>query len=164
MEAEAKREKWEASRNEGVQNLDRFALELGNRIDTFKPPLNKIHRLAVVEAAKDAWEALWHPPPEGCASSYRHASLQGPMRDRTIERLLSVDNHTEGEIAGQEERFRIAVMRAEEAKKEWLELEASAPELDRLNHTTEGTFRKNWGTTRPRKRRPIVLFKQRRQN
>lgn len=132
LEAEAKRERWESGRNEGAQHLNRFARELGDRINALNPPLNKNHRLAVVEAAKSAWEALWHPPPEGCASSYLHASLHGPMRDRTIERLLSVDNHTEGEIAGQEERFRIAVARAENAKQEWLELEASAPELDRL--------------------------------
>ncbi len=132
LEAEAKRERWESGRNEGAQHLDRFARELGDRINALDPPLNKNHRLAVVEAAKDAWEALWHPPPEGCALSYRHASLQGPMRDRAIERLLSVDNHTKGEIAGQVERFRIAVAQAEDAKQEYLELEASAPELDRL--------------------------------
>ena len=55
-----------------------------------------------------------------------------PMRDRAIERLLAVDNHTEGEIAGQEERFRIAVERAEASKREWQELESTAPEIERL--------------------------------
>ena len=132
LEAEAKRERWEAGRNEGAKHLDRFAHELNYRIDALDPPLNENHRLAVVEAAKEAWDALWHPPPEGCASSYQHASLRGSMRDRTIERLVSVDNRTEGEIAGQEERFRIAVKRADDAKQEWQELESTAPELDRL--------------------------------
>ena len=132
LEAEAKRERWEAGRNEGAQNLDRFALELGRRVDALEPPLDEDRRLAVVEAAKEAWDALWHPAPEGCAKSYRHASLHGPMRDRAIERLLTVDNHTEGGIAGQEERFRIAVERAEAVKRDWQELESTAPEVERF--------------------------------
>ena len=132
LEAEAKRERWEAGRNEGAQNLDRFALELGCRVEAIDPPLDEGRRLAVVEAAKEAWDALWHPAPAGCAENYRHLSLNGPMRDRAIERLLSLDNHTEGEIAGQEERFRIAVERAEAVKREWQELESTAPEVERL--------------------------------
>ena len=132
LEAEAKRERWEAGRNEGAQNLDRFALDLGRRVDALDLPLDEERRLAVVEAGKEAWDALWHPAPEGCAENYRHFSLNGPMRDRAIERLLSLDNHTEGEVAGQEERFRIAVERAEAKKREWQELESTAPEVERL--------------------------------
>ena len=132
LEAEAKRERWEAGRNEGAQNLDRFALELGRRVNELDPPLDEDRRVAVVQAGKEAWDSLWHPAPKGCAEDYRHPSLNGPMRDRAIERLLAVDNHTEGEIAGQEERFRIAVERAEASKREWQELESTAPEIERL--------------------------------
>ncbi|MYG28479.1 MAG: AAA family ATPase [Boseongicola sp. SB0677_bin_26] len=132
LEAEAKLERWEAGRNEGAQNLDRFALELGRRVSALDPPLDEDRRLAVVEAGKAAWDALWHPAPEGCPDNYRHPSLNGTMRDRAIERLLSLDNHTEGEVAGQEERFRIAVERAESVKREWQELESTAPEVERL--------------------------------
>ena len=131
LEAEAKRERWEAGRNEGAQNLDRFALELGRRVDALDPPLDGSRCLAVVEAAKEAWDALWHPAPEGCAENYRHPALNSQMRDRAIERLLSLDNHTEGEIAGHVERFRIADERAEAVKRKWLEIESTAPEVER---------------------------------
>ena len=63
LEAEAKRERWEAGRNEGAKNLDRFALELGRRVDALYPPLDEERRLAVVEAGKEAWDALMAPGP-----------------------------------------------------------------------------------------------------
>ncbi len=132
LESEAKRERWEAGRNEGFQHLDRFALELERRVSALDPPLDDSHRLAVVEAGKAAWDALWHPAPEDCPKNYRHLSLKGTTRDRAIERLLALDNHTEGEVAGHEERFRIAVERADDARREWQEMEATAPEVERL--------------------------------
>ena len=132
LEAEAKLERWEAGHNEGAQNLDRFALELGRRVAALDPPLDEGRRMAIVEAGKAAWDALWHPAPEGCPDNYRHPSIHGTLRDRTIERLQSLDNHTEGEVAGQEERFRIAVERADSVKREWQELESTAPEIERL--------------------------------
>ncbi len=132
LEAEEKRERWEAGRNEGAQHLDRFALELKRRVSALDPPLDEHHRLAVVEAGKKAWDALWHPAPEKCPESYIHPSLNGTMRDRVIKRLLSLDNHTEGEVADREERFRVAVERAESKKREWQELETTGPEVERL--------------------------------
>ncbi len=130
LEAEAKRERWESGRNEGAQHLDRFALELDRRVAVLEPPLDDRHRLAVVEAGKAAWDALWHPAPDGCPEDYRHPSLNGMIRERAIEILLSLDNHTEGEVAGYGERFRIAVEHADLAKRQWQELEAVAPEVE----------------------------------
>lgn len=132
LNAEAKRERWESGRNEGEQNLDRFISELGSRLDGLNPSLDQDYHSAVLEAAKGAWEALWHPPPQGCAESYTIASLTGVMRDNAVNILKSLDNHTKGEIAGQEERFRIAVEKADATKREWQELELTAPEVERL--------------------------------
>ena len=132
LEAEDIRERWEVGRNEGNQNLDRFALELDRRINALDPPLEKKQRLEVVGAARSAWDALWHPAPEGCAENYRHSSLMGPLRVRAIERLQSLDNHNEGELAGQVERFRMSVERAESAKRDWQEIESTAPQIEIL--------------------------------
>lgn len=129
--AEAKRERWEAGRNEGSLHLNRFSNDLARRIKELNPPLTELQHTAIVNAAKEAWEALWHPAPEGCAKRYRHTSLDGIMRDRAMERLESVENHTEGEIASQEERFRFAVERAEDEKRKWQELEQKVPEIER---------------------------------
>ena len=138
LAAEDKRERWETGRNEGNQNLDRFALELGRRIDALKPALDSARQKAVIEAAKGAWDALWHPPPAGCADDYLHAGLTGSMRLKAMERLRAVDNHTEGEIAGHEERFRVAVDNADVTRRQWQELESTAPQTEqRIKRLTE---------------------------
>ena len=130
LAAEDKRERWETGRNEGNQNLDRFALELGRRIDALKPALENARRKAVIEAAKGAWDALWHPPPAGSADDYLHAGLTGSMRLKTMEDLRAVDNHTEGEIAGHLERYRVAVNNADATQRQWQELESTAPQTE----------------------------------
>ena len=130
LAAEDKRERWETGRNEGNQNLDRFALELGRRIDMLKPALESARRKAVIEAAKGAWDALWHPPPTGCADDYLHAGLTGSMRLKTMEDLCAVDNHTEGELTGHLERYRVAVGNADAARRRWQELESTAPQTE----------------------------------
>ena len=138
LAAEDKRERWETGRNEGNQNLDRFALELGRRIDALKPALDSARQKAVIEAAKGAWDALWHPPPAGCADDYLHAGLTGSMRLKAMEDLRAVDNHTEGEIAGHEERFRVAVDNADVTRRQWQELESTAPQTEqRIKRLTE---------------------------
>ena len=138
LAAEDKRERWETGRNEGNQNLDRFALELGRRIDALKPALDSARQKAVIEAAKGAWDALWHPPPAGCADDYLHAGLTGSMRLKAMDRLRAVDNHTEGEIAGHEERFRVAVDNADVTRRQWQELESTAPQTEqRIKRLTE---------------------------
>ena len=138
LAAEDKRERWETVRNEGSQNLDRFALELGRRIDTLKPALDSERQKAVIEAAKGAWDALWHPPPAGCADDYLHAGLTGSMRLKAMDRLRAVDNHTEGELPGHVERYRGAVDHADVTRRRWQELEATAPQTEqRIKRLTE---------------------------
>ena len=69
LQSETKRETWETGRNEGNRNLDRFVADLFSRIDRLEPPLGRDRCEAVIDAAKAAWSALWHPPPVGCADS-----------------------------------------------------------------------------------------------
>lgn len=133
LEAEAKREKWESGRNEGNANLDRFVADLGARLESLKPPVPEEQRPGVVGAARDAWEALWHPAPDGCAEEYLHSSLQGLTRAQAIERLKDLDAKSAGELSDLVARFKNAVDTAETKKRERLELEQNAPEAERLS-------------------------------
>ena len=130
LQSEAKREAWETGRNEGNRNLDRFTADLSARIDRLEPPLHENRRDAVVAAAKEAWAALWHPPPDGCADDYLHPALAGTTRAGVIDRLEAVGRHSAGEVSGHVERFNGAVATAEEKKREALELERIAPEIE----------------------------------
>ena len=130
LQSEAKREAWETGRNEGNKNLDRFTADLSSRIDRLEPPLHENRRDAVVAAAKEAWAALWHPPPDGCADGYLHAALSGTTRAGVIDRLEAVGRHSAGEVSGHVERFNAAVATADAKKRERFELERIAPEID----------------------------------
>ena len=130
LQSEAKRERWETGRNEGNRNLDRFAADLSARIGRLEPPLRENHREAVIEAAKAAWAALWHPPPDGCADDYLHSALAGTTRAAAIDRLKAVERHSTAEASRHVDRFEMAVLTADAKKRERLELEQIAPEIE----------------------------------
>ena len=131
LQSEAKREVWETGRDEGNRNLDRFTADLSARIDGLEPPLHENRRDEVIAAAKEAWAALWHPPPDGCADGYLHPALTGTTRAGVIDRLEAVGRHSAGEISGHVDRFNAAVATAEAKKRERFELERIAPEIDK---------------------------------
>ena len=130
LQSEAKRETWETGRDEGNRNLDRFTADLSARIGRLEPPLHDSRRDAVIAAAKEAWAALWHPPPDGCADDYLHPALAGTTRAGVIDRLEAIGRHSAGEVSGHVQRFEAAVATAEAKKRECLELEQVAPEID----------------------------------
>ena len=132
LQSEAKREAWETGRDEGNRNLDRFAADLSARMNQLEPPLDDGRRDAVIAAAKEAWAALWHPPPAGCADGYLHPALTGTTRAGVIDRLEAVEHHTAEEISGHVNRFDTAVETAEAKKRERFELERVAPEVEEL--------------------------------
>lgn len=67
LRAEEMREGWEAGRSQGNANLDRYVDDLSQRLTKLKPPFDTSQRDAVAAEARAAWNALWHPPPDGCA-------------------------------------------------------------------------------------------------
>ena len=131
LHAESQRERWEAGRNEGNANLDRFVADLESRIAVISELLSE-QRGAVVAAAREAWEALWHPAPAGVPDDYLHVTLMGAARLAAIGRLDSIDRRSGAELVNFVSRFRHAVDTAESKKRERLELEQNAPEAERL--------------------------------
>ncbi|MDE0011488.1 MAG: AAA family ATPase [Candidatus Poribacteria bacterium] len=127
LRSEAKREIWETGRNEGNRNLERFVSDLSEKISQLQPPISDNCHDAVIQAAKAAWHALWHPPPEDCADGYLHTALTGTTRAGTINRLTAIDQHSASEAADYVAQFESARATAEAKKREHLELERVAP-------------------------------------
>jgi DNA sulfur modification protein DndD len=132
LKAEAQRERWEAARNEGNANLDRFVADLNARVAALAFAVPSDQREAIIETAKAAWEALWHPAPEGAADGYLHTSLMGITRMQALDRLESIEKRSTSELVDYVTRFRHSVDTADSKKRERLELEQNAPEADRL--------------------------------
>ncbi len=132
LEQEKILEKWEAGKSEGASNFNRFSKEFMRRISTLEPPLDKFQLQKINEAGEEAWEALWYPAPNGCAENFRHPYLQGTSRQRTIDFLQSIANHSEGEVKEKVECFHLAIENAENSKRKWQELQTSIPEIEKF--------------------------------
>ncbi|MCX8098785.1 MAG: AAA family ATPase [Casimicrobiaceae bacterium] len=133
LRSEKIREDWEAGKNQGGANLERYVADLVVRLSSMRPPLDDQRLSEIVNAARDAWHALWFPAPEGCAETYLHAAIRGLSRDRAIERLELVGKRSLSEVSGLVSTIRSAIEIADAKKRERLKVEQTAPEAERLS-------------------------------
>ncbi len=133
LRSEETRESWEAGRNQGNANLERYVGDLTRRLAQRNPPFDSTQREAIAQDARAAWDALWHPAPAGCAAEYVHSGLMGAARAQAIERLIAAGGRSVAELSGLVAAIRSAVETAESKKRERLLVEQSAPEAERLS-------------------------------
>ena len=133
LRTEETREGWEAGRNQGNANLDRYVADLAQRIAGLKPTIDAPQRDAIVAEVRTAWHALWHPAPEGCAEDYLHGGLMGAARAQAIDRLVSVGDRSAAELSTLVSTIRSSVETAEAKKRERLTVEQNAPEAEELS-------------------------------
>lgn len=133
LRSEEVRENWETGRNQGNINLDRYVADLSQRLAKLEPPIHGERRDDVVAAARDAWHALWHPAPAGCAEDYLHGGLMGAARLQAIERLIAVSTRSANDLSTLIAQIRSSVETAEAKKRERLSIEQNAPEVERLS-------------------------------
>jgi len=133
LRAEEMREAWEAGRNQGNANLARYVADLERRLDAVSPSLFEGQRTAVIESVREAWHALWHPPPDGCAADYLHSALMGTTRAQVIQRIDEVASRSVGDVSDLVTTFQTCLSEADAKKRERLRLEQNAPEAERLS-------------------------------
>lgn len=89
LKAEAVREEWEATRNRGSANLQRFLEALGAELAAAEPAVGKPAQQAALAATRKVWDAIWFPAPDGCADAFLHTHLRGSDRVRVQDRLAA---------------------------------------------------------------------------
>ncbi len=134
LRAEKAREDWEMARNQGNDRLDRYLTDFSTRLGILSPPVVGERELEIVDAARSAWQALWHPAPEGCPDYYLHSGLKGLSREHALERLDSAAGRTATELRELVGRFQSSASRADIVKGERLNLEAVIPEIEPLTN------------------------------
>lgn len=132
LQSEEIRESWEAGRNQGNSNLDRYVADIAQRLANISPPIQGELVPKIEAEVRAAWDALWYPAPDGCADSFRHPALMGSTRGQTIARLTAVGRRSAGELSGLVNKIRTSVDTAEAKKRERLALEQRAPEAEAL--------------------------------
>jgi DNA sulfur modification protein DndD len=133
LTAEGALETWEAGRTQGSANLNRYTADLTKRLASVTPALANEQLQAVVREARSAWDALWYPPPDGCAKEFMHVGLMGPARSQAIDRLDAVASRSSADLGELVAAIRTAVETADAKKRERLALEQGAPEAERLS-------------------------------
>ncbi len=125
--SEGIRERWINGKNQGDGNLARYLAAVDVGTGKIMPALSDDQRHAVLDTARSAWEALWHPPPENCADECRHPYLNGLERAKVVDRLEALGAPAiigllDG-IAANEEKLR-------GLQEEVMRTEAIAPHVD----------------------------------
>lgn len=132
LRSEDDRERWEAGKREGDANLDRYLGDLSRRLGGLEPPVESAREREIVTAAREAWNSLWHPAPDGCADHYRHSGLMGTARGRALDRLEGAARSSAARLRRQIGEFDDARAKATAKKREWQSIEQAAPEIQRL--------------------------------
>jgi len=133
LQSEDVRQSWEAGRDQGNANLDRYVEAVARRLANVTPVLEESQSRTILYDVREAWHALWHPEPKDCADSYLHSGLMGPTRRQAIDRLTAVAGRSAGELNRLVGTIRSSVETADTKKRERLVLEQTAPEAERLS-------------------------------
>ena len=91
LRAEGLREQWEIGKKQGDKNLAKFISTLENSSSGINPPLSEAQKEALKQQIVNSWHSIWFPPPDNCASEYRHGYLTESLRTLITERLDSLD-------------------------------------------------------------------------
>ena len=141
LEAESKLETWQAGRTQVDANLDRFIAGLTERLNTIDPPLVGQQVAAVAGSARESWEYVRFPPPEGCAEHVIHPSLRGRERAQAITRLMEIETTSAAGASDLVARLIAHRQEGERCRRRRLDLEAAnaaRPEdAERLNRLSE---------------------------
>jgi DNA sulfur modification protein DndD len=98
IQGEVMRSQWLAGKEQTRDGLPTILAGLEAKEPPLPTPLSEAQLSVVKERVKVAWESLWHPPPVGCAESFRHTYLAESDRTAIISRLDKVDRLTITEL------------------------------------------------------------------
>lgn len=141
LTAEEKLETWQAGRSQVDANLERFVAELTARLGDVIPPLTDEQTTAVAEGARQSWEHVRFPPPDGCAEHVVHPALRGRERGQAIARLTEIETKSAGEAGELVARWLAHRQEGERCRRRRLDLEAAnaahPEDAERLNALSE---------------------------
>lgn len=91
LKEEGLREQWEIGKKQGDNNLSKFITSLEDGTTNIKPPLTETQKELLKQQIINSWQNIWFPPPDNCASEYRHDYLTENLRTLITERLDRLD-------------------------------------------------------------------------
>ena len=132
LTAEGLLESWESGKSQGDSNLQRFLDKVEASVGKIDPQLASSQRGEVMEAIKVAWADLWFPPPENCATEYRHRHVNGGERARVIDHLEEVNNTSAPSVIDLVETITAKTQELAKLRDEVARTEGIAPQVDEM--------------------------------
>lgn len=133
------RARWETSRLQGDNNLEYFldAIDENIRLHVPPPSLKSKQRTSILNIVREAWEKLWHPPPENCADSYLHPYLGESERSGTIGKLDELENLGASGVVDLLDSIRENEKALDRLEKEIIRTEEVAPNIEEKRRRVE---------------------------
>ena len=150
---------WQTGKQHGDSQLDKFIHALDYEMGNMNPSIDETQRAGVVEIARTAWKNLWYPPPQNCATEYRHPHLNESDRGNVrayLQKLAQVNapviTKLLDSIDGDEKklnRLRSELDRLESArphlKDKQKQLQAIHPQITKLEREVDDLDRESRG-------------------
>lgn len=130
LHRESVRSAWEAGRDQGDKNLDRYIDSLKRGLQIVQPALLDAQYEPICAAARKAWEALWYPPPADCAESYRFSFVTAIDRSKVIDRVHELEQLTGPSIIEVLNTISVNESSAIRLQEEIARTESVGPQLD----------------------------------
>jgi len=89
---------WVSGKMQGDGRIENFLQDMDQKMDDIVPPIGERQQDEVLDIARNSWEKLWNPPPEGCAEEYLHEYLSAHERSLVIDKLNAQGNLGAAEI------------------------------------------------------------------
>lgn len=152
------RANWESGKQQGDGRIENFLQDMDQRMDDIMPPVSDRQQDDVLDIARDSWEKLWNPPPEGCAEEYLHEYFSVHERNLVIDKLNAQGNLGAVDIFDllgsiSENEIRLDRIRVELARLESVGpvVDEKRKKLEDLNSKIERLGNKADGLTRERR-------------
>jgi len=98
LESENIRADWLSGKQQGDGRIENFLQDMDHKMDDIVPPVSDRQQDDVLRIARNSWEKLWNPPPDGCAEEYLHEYLSAHERNLVVDQLNAQDNLGAAEI------------------------------------------------------------------
>lgn len=130
-----------------AQHIVNLVLSDDDTQNNVTPPLTPAQREYIKNKLENALEALWSPPPQGCAEEYRFGFLRESDRAAVIIKLSRILKQPIPDLSSTTANLSRASMQLREAQRKYDDIRDIEPKLKALKDTMDGIREKTTALT-----------------
>lgn len=136
LRAEIVRDKWALVRDETLSKVDGIVEKAIPRSDSdISPPLTADQVSQLESRMRTALEALWSPPPDGCADDYRFTLFSSSERVAIAERVRALLHAGIGDIASAAADWQATRLKIRDNDRQWESVGSVRPKVEEIKNS-----------------------------